>query len=426
MNAIISASAQLREQFREIWWQLDSGLPVFGRRYSHEEQLSREHFFRQKLGEFEAAAVKIRDNPDLSPQLYLELADQAGSAAADFYDLDSSSPDYLKAEGFYAATYAFFQGARSFDPELSLEDIIQALRNAWSMNMMQNLLGLPVEVTPSVLAYSLLYPYSDNLMDDPQLTLEDKKAFSDRFLLRLKGEPGQPASRTEQAIHDLVGLIESQYDRQRYPQVYESLLAIHAAQHTSLALMNPGASPYELDVLGITIEKGGCSSLADGYLVAGDLSPVLQEVSYFYGVLTQLVDDLQDVEQDVQAGLQTVFSQTAPHWPLDYLTNRTLQLGLEFLQGMEVFRRPQVEPLLEFITAAIFPLISEAVLTAPAYFSRDYLQEIQSRFPCRASFLQEMGERFNAGKMGAAEMVASAVFAAGAAENQAAEDGDSR
>ena len=100
-----------------------------------------------------------------------------------------------------------------------------------------------------------------------------KLAFNHRFQRRLQGEDVRPANAYEATISQLVGMIESQWDRARYPQVYESLLAIHAAQARSLGLVAPGASPYELDVLGISFEKGGTSVLADGYLVAGWLTP---------------------------------------------------------------------------------------------------------------------------------------------------------
>jgi hypothetical protein len=45
------------------------------------------------------------------------------------------------------------------DPDLSVAGIIQAARNAWTACGLQPLLGVPLALTPSILGYSLLYPY---------------------------------------------------------------------------------------------------------------------------------------------------------------------------------------------------------------------------------------------------------------------------
>ena len=123
----------------------------------------------------------------------------------------------LPAFGFTEALAEFVRQARRFDPQISAADIFQAGRNAWSMNLMQYLLGLPVEVTPAVLAYSLLYPYSDNYLDDPARPAAEKAAFSRAFERRLAGLPEQAANPWEQKIFDLVGMIEGQFDRQCPP-----------------------------------------------------------------------------------------------------------------------------------------------------------------------------------------------------------------
>ncbi len=71
---------------------------------------------------------------------------------------------------------------------LSMPDIIQACRNAWTASGLQPLLGVPIGLTPSILGYSLLYPYSDNYLDGEDVTAEAKLRFSQRFRQRLRGE----------------------------------------------------------------------------------------------------------------------------------------------------------------------------------------------------------------------------------------------
>lgn len=70
--------------------------------------------------------------------------------------------------------------------------IIQAARNAWTACGLQPLLGVPLALTPSILGYSLLYPYSDNLLDDEDISNDTKLKFSRRFRRQLLGEKLSP------------------------------------------------------------------------------------------------------------------------------------------------------------------------------------------------------------------------------------------
>jgi hypothetical protein len=228
--------------------------------------------------------------------------------------------------------------AHRFDPNLSAEDIYQAGRNAWTANGLQWLLGMPVQNTPSVFAYSLLYPYTDNYLDDPDISASNKLAFNERFRQRLAGESVAPADAHEQVLFDLVAMIEKQYPRSMYQQVFESLLDIHRAQGRSLSLMRRSAAPGEVDVLGLSFEKGGNFVLADGYLVSGSLDGAQREYTYGPGIFAQLLDDVEDVELDSQAGRLTLYSQPAGHWPLDALANRTIHFGRKVLMKLNIFQ----------------------------------------------------------------------------------------
>ena len=267
------------------------------------------------------------------------------------------------------------------------------------MNLMQYLLGRPVEVTPAVLGYSLLYPYTDNYLDDPARPASRKAAFSRAFERRLAGLPVTPADPWEQKTFELVGLIEGQFDRRLHPEVYASLMAILRAQGKSLRLQLPGASPYEMDVLGLTFEKGGTSVLADGYLVAGSLTPLQQEFSFYYGAFTQLMDDLEDVQQDRRAGIMTVFSQTAGRWPLDAVTSRLIVFGNGLLDAMGQFQVAGLETLEEIMRKCITPLLIDSASRAGGLYSHDYLAELERHSPYRFAQMKkvrrEVSRRFS-------------------------------
>ncbi|HEX6306057.1 MAG TPA: hypothetical protein VFZ76_17795, partial [Anaerolineales bacterium] len=283
--------------------------------------------------------------------------------------------------------------ARQFDPAITDADIFQASRNAWSMNLIQLLLGLPVQVTPAVFAYSMLYPYSDNYLDDPAISADVKNAFNQRFRQRLEGARIQPANDHEARISELIAMIGAQYDRHRYPRVYASLLAIQDSQSQSTKLLDAGVSPYEIDLLGICFAKGGTSVLADGYLVAGDLTAQQQEFVFFYGTFTQLVDDLEDIERDLSAGLMTIYSLTARRWPLDRLANRTFQYGLKFLDCLDGFEGDYVAPLKQVMRLGLFPVLSLSAGSLGRYYTRPYLKRLQAHFPVRFSYANKLRKK---------------------------------
>ena len=198
-----------------------------------------------------------------------------------------------------------------------------------------------------------------------------------------------PSNAHELNIWKLVGMIEGQYERARHPQVFESLSAIHRAQIKSVGLLHQDAAPYEVDVLGISFEKGGTSVLADGYLVAGSLNAAQREFMFGYGALLQLVDDLQDVHQDRQDGLLTVFSQSARRWTLDALTNRTFHFGDQVLQRLDGFDAPDLMPLKELMRESTVLLLVDAVGRANRLFSRRYRRELETHSPFRFSALNK-------------------------------------
>ncbi len=399
----------LASQVKERWWNCETSLPSFGPVYSSSEKRRREaelsaclSELNRELSQRPAIEKKTLSEPDARLDRLTGLASRFAKAA---FSLEDRHLQALQSYGFTEAFQDFVRQARRFDPDLSPADIYQALRNAGSMNFFQLLLGLPVEVTPAVLAYSLLYPYSDNFLDSPKISLSDKATFSARFYQRLQGQWIRPANAHEGKMWDLVGMIETQFGRQQYPQVYDSLLAIYEAQTNSLQMQHPGASPYEVDLLSLGIIKGGTSVLADGYLVAGDLTPSQCEFMYHYGAFTQLLDDLEDVMSDLRAGIQTIFSQTARHWPLDAITNRTIHFGQHFLDLLDDFDRPGLEPLKEVLRMSLAPLMIDAASQFPRLYTQPYLAQLEPHYPFRFSFMRQTRKRLERRKLGLESLV---------------------
>ncbi len=398
--------------FKELWWSCKPTLPVLGPVYNPNKKKTCESKLVNCLDQLREELKWIsRDRPDRRV-IQDRLFPLAGNFLMTTFGLEDRHVVALTSYGFTEAVEEFVRRARQFDPDISAADIYQAGRNAWSMNLMQYLLGQPVEVTPAVLAYSLLYPYSDNYLDDPGIPTSVKAAFSRDFERRLEGMPVQHANPWEQKIFDLVGMIEGQFDRQLHPEVYASLMAVQRAQTKSLQLQLPHASPYEVDVLGLAFEKGGTSVLADGYLVAGSLTPVQQEFSFYYGAFTQLMDDLEDVEQDRRAGIMTVFSQTAGRWPLDAVTSRLIVFGNGLLDAMRCFNVTGLVTLEQVMRKCITPLLIDSAGRVGHLYSRGYLNELERHFPYRFLQLKQLRRKV-ARRFSTEEIVETIILANG-------------
>ncbi|MDZ7835549.1 MAG: hypothetical protein U5K84_09840 [Alkalibacterium sp.] len=214
---------------------------------------------------------------------------------------------YFIDQGYMDTAEAFMLRARQEDPNLSNEEVFQALRNVWIMNSLQICWDTTLELTPSMYAYSMLYPYTDNLLDDPNIEDAAKRAFNQRLYQALNGKIVKSDDQTESRIFALVDMINRQYPKETFPEVTESILLIHEAQ--TLSMKQGQSAPLSTeDVLTISFFKGGTSVLADAYLIKGVLSDDESQFAFEYGAFLQLLDDLQDKDSDEDSHNQTLFS----------------------------------------------------------------------------------------------------------------------
>jgi hypothetical protein len=286
------------------------------------------------------------------------------------------------------ATKDFIRKAWEFDKELSQNEIFQALRNVWIMLGLQSFFGKEIKITPSLLAYSLLYPYTDNLIDTPTISKTEKLDFCDRFALRLDGKPVDAKSQIERRIFDLVDMIESEFERKTHPELFESLLAIHDAQTQSLKLVSTKAELSEDERFQICIEKGATSVIADGFLVMGHLDEKQYHFLYEYGAYLQILDDLQDARDDYEEGIMTYFSKNLSQTKLDHLLCKTYYMGKSFYQNIEKWY-PKELSFKGLIQRSFGFLLLASVYQNQADFSEDFVQNIEKLTPFRFSFIQK-------------------------------------
>lgn len=377
---------ELRLYFADIWMECGAGEPPAGREYSSREQAANGRALAGFVDLLKAEARRLPVSPEEAGAVRERLVAAGSDLARTALGWDERHLAVILEGGFESPATEFAKAARSLGPTLSSEDIFQATRNVWVANGLQKLLGLPVRLTPAITAYSLLYPYTDNYLDDPAISREAKREFNERLKARLEGKAVEPANPAEKAVFDLVAMIEGEYERASHPRVFESLTEIHRAQVESLGLLRPGGTPFEADVLGISLDKGGTSVLADAFFVAGSLDPARIEFAYGLGAFLQLMDDLEDVFEDLEAGRMTLFSQTSKGWFLDRLTDHVLRFGERVLAPLDNFAVPGTEPLRDLVRSVTRMGIVDCAGRARRLYSRDYIARLEARSPFRFAF----------------------------------------
>jgi hypothetical protein len=295
----------------------------------------------------------------------------------------------LLGEEFFAASTDFARQARAAAPDLRLDDLGQALRNVWIGNSLQMLLDLPVAATPALFAYSMLYPLTDNYLDDPAVPPAAKRAFNRRLGRRLAGLAEEPATAREEAVFGLVRRIEEAWPRAAWTEVFWSLLAIHGGQLRSLR--QQAAGPTDAELVATSCAKGGASVLADGYLVAGRLDPAVAEFCFGYGVVLQLLDDLQDVVADRRAGHATLFSRRSGS--LDAPAGRLYHLLGHLLDGGGPFGGAAWADRRDLIRRNCAALFVGAVAENPGLFSRRFRAALEAGWPLRFGAMRRLRRR---------------------------------
>ena len=365
-----------------------------GPRFSSGEQQRKENAYDEALDKVEREAKHARRGNRYRAEAQRRVMAVFPKFATVALGLEDEAV-HLLTDGFLPIGTQFAQWARRFDPELPMMDVVQACRNAWTVCGMQPLLGDGMEMTPAIVGYSLLYPYSDNYLDDGRTSNEQKLEFSARFRDRLCGLEITPRDRHEAAVWAMVALIESQYPRRKYPRVYECLLAIHQAQENSIAQSKRGRRLSDVELLRLSCAKGGTSVLADACLSHGSLTDQEARFAFNWGVLLQLGDDLQDVQEDLKQGSSTLFSKSVREGiPLDALVQQLLTFSA--LVADQVDALPHGDPALKRLLRMSWrSLILMAVARSYRYFTPGFIAEVEPESPFRFGFLRARNKRLS-------------------------------
>lgn len=385
---------RFKREYKSLWWEASVEIPELGVGYEASRQTEREAEMESFI---DNASADFRQFPTgskgESPEWGARLKTRIHSAGVNTLGFTAENMDLLLGKGFCNSTSEFMDGARRFDSSIKLDDTMQAVRNVWIMNCIQLMLDREVEYTPPLFAYSMLYPYTDNYLDAPEVSPDKKLQTGKKLRLRLEGKPVEPSSTYEGRLFKLVEMIEGYYPREAYPDVFKSLLWIHDAQQNSLLQQKTTVSPYENDILDLSFEKGGASVLADAFLVKGALTEKEARFMFGFGIVLQLGDDLQDAMTDRNNGHMTIFSQTAGKWPLDTITNKLFNFTYSVLDCCGSLKAPIMSELAAIMKRSCTLLLLGAIANNSGLFSKGYLKSIEEHSPMSFKYVRSIFKR---------------------------------
>ncbi|MER0278639.1 flagellar protein FliS [Clostridioides difficile] len=292
---------------------------------------------------------------------------------------------------FLGITKQFIRDARKFDDDLPISDIMQAMRNVWISNALQLLFDKEVYYSKANFAYSMLYPYTDNYLDNTNINEIDKVLFNSWLEKRLLGEQIKPNNYHESKVSQMIDYIESVYPREKFKEVYESLLLIFKSQVKSLKQQDRKSNLCKEELLSISIEKGGSSVLVDGHLISGLMTKEEIEFCIGYGFLLQVSDDLQDIKEDLKFNHETVMTETIKNGTLDKITNKLINFTIELIDGFKINNKN--ESVITMIKNDCLMLILFSVVYNAEFFSKEYIKEIEKFIPYTISYSLEIKEK---------------------------------
>ena len=382
------------DYYFKCWESSSDHFPEFSRTYSDAEQFRKDKYLEKYIKSIKSLRSDKKKKILLDSKTELSILKYTHDFFAQGLDFSDVQLKFMFSDGMVDLTRTFVRQARAFDSSLSFHDIFQACRNAWIMHGLQFVFGIPMVLSPSILAYSLLYPYTDNFIDNPEISDFEKICFSERFRDRLSGKRIGSVNPTENAVFRLIEMIETQYSRVDFPEVFQSLLDIHTAQTNSLRLIRERNSIRESEILKICIAKGGASVLADGFLISGRLTEQQQEFLYGFGAYLQLLDDIQDVDEDFSSGLMTIFSKDFRRLNLDSKLNKTYWFGEQVMKNLDWFEGGQTELFKSLMRKSMDLFVIEAIAQNPETYSMKYVSETEAYSPFHFSFVRKRKKQF--------------------------------
>src|SRR5208283_3189341 len=182
-------------RYARLWEAADVVTPCLGPAVSLSEKLEREAHAERQLEEINGRLRGFPRSREKRGAWREALLNAARAAARSSLGLSDDGLRLFFTRKGLEATRRFVSDARAFDAGISDESLFQALRNLWVVHCIQLLMGRETALSPAVFGYSMLYPWTDNYLDDPRLAAASKLEFGEWLGQRLRGLRVPPPDR---------------------------------------------------------------------------------------------------------------------------------------------------------------------------------------------------------------------------------------
>jgi len=280
----------------------------------------------------------------------------------------------------------FLRHVRRFAPELSFDEIGQALRNYIVYAMFKNIHQIQTGFSMAGFGYSMLYPFTDNFIDSKTYSGEEKADYNKLIHDKILGSEVYPQNAHQKKTCELLDAIESVFPRAKDPTASTLLLMMLEAQEDSIRQQNKGAHLTAEERLDISLYKGGVSVLIDRYLVNKSLTD--EEMIFYLGLgfFLQLADDLQDIKADGEQNWQTLLTLDTSASQEEKYVNKLLN----FIHNIMNSYQAENNRFKNFVLENCYQLIYTSILGSKEYFREEYLNRIEQYLPVSNHFFKEL------------------------------------
>lgn len=289
----------------------------------------------------------------------------------------------------------FIKAATGFDKAISMEEIGQAARNYLVYDVFTEIHEQVHNMMPAIFGYSMLYPYTDNYIDDPACSREQKHAYNRMIADRLLGKQVRVTDPYWVKTCKLLDHVTGYYEGDARKDIQNGLLLMLEAQHLSLSqTQKDGAAPLTADeIFHISAYKGGISVLVDRFYVPKEISK--EDFIFYlrYGFFLQLTDDLQDITEDRNTGRQTLFTRAASVCcvTLEQTLNRLFHYLHETMKSYS-FADEKLE---DFMENSCYLLLIYSAWMSRENFEPDYIGQFEPFLPLSFSFIEARKDTFS-------------------------------
>ncbi|ORY74376.1 hypothetical protein BCR37DRAFT_384505 [Protomyces lactucae-debilis] len=295
----------------------------------------------------------------------------------------------------------FLDKARKIMPSMTDKDLKRAATNVWPCLCFQLLCDMEPDLTDPIVGMSMLYPLTDDLVDDPKLSKEQKASFLRRFGdLVATGKGMHDGSQKERDIWNIFRMIEKNTSRLRFPLTYRSLNDLLTAQADSRVQFGGNKFglpiPSFVAVWEVTVRKGALSILSDAYIVKGRLTDEEASFAAHFGALTQYLNDGRGLKSDLEEGQYTPFNMAMTWGPdcMDTVMGYALTHFFETFSHEEHLSICRQNPKKLAFMATMFSFLSfklfEAVAINQEAFTRAFLDKIEEISPLPLDLMQRL------------------------------------